>query len=111
MDDTRVSHHAKKGSFPSSVFKMSPSQQNSVQKWAVGVLHWHNQLEDTWLDNEEDRFDMWKLRIPTKSLFLNTAKYLIKHPKSKERENSELKTTGCIASFSFYFEEYPSLLR
>ena len=88
---------------------MSLSQQNSTQKWAVIVLYWHNQFEDTWLDNEEDTFVMWKLSIITKHLLL-PAKYFKKQPKSKKRENPESKTTGRISSFASYHEENPSFV-
>lgn len=78
-----------------------------MQKWTGILLYWHNQFEDTQLDNGEQTFIVWKLPITIKHLLPNPAKYFKKHSKSKKRES---KSTGCTCPFASSHEEHPSVL-
>lgn len=78
-----------------------------MQKQAGILLYWHNMFEDTWLDNEDQTFIIWKLPIAIKHLLPNPAKYFKKHSKS---EKGESKTTGCTSPFASSHEEHPSVL-
>lgn len=99
MGDRRGLCTAKWGSFPSSVYKMSLTQQNSMQKWAIIALYWNSEFEDSQLDNEEETFVMWKLPIKARHYFKD-------HPKSKKRENLKSKIPGCTSAS--YHEHLPT---